>query len=219
MNDALAGVEFLRKRFDTVGVIGHSEGGTIALMLAAAQKVDFVVSLAGMVISGAETLIMQNNTALAEAGFSQEVIDTYCKVLSDAFDVKVKGGSMPRIENYDLPDVLKQNFLSVLNMIQMPYMHHFLTLDMRPLLGKITCPVLALNGTKDIQVANAYNLGALRSGLPFNVKNRVESVEGANHLFQSCKTGAVSEYREIEETIMPEVLKMLADWISHVALE
>jgi pimeloyl-ACP methyl ester carboxylesterase len=219
MNDALAGVEFLRKRFDTVGVIGHSEGGTIALMLAAAQKVDFVVSLAGMVISGAETLIMQNNTALAEAGFSQEVIDTYCKVLSDAFDVKVKGGSMPRIENYDLPDVLKQNFLSVLDMIQMPYMHHFLTLDMRPLLSEITCPVFALNGTKDIQVAYEHNLGTLRSGLPFNVKNRVESVEGANHLFQECKTGAVSEYRDIEETIMPEVLKMLADWISHVALE
>ena len=216
-NDALAGVEFLRKRFGKVGVIGHSEGGTIALMLAAEQKVDYIVSLAGMVISGAETLILQNRSALAAAGFDMEVVDTYCKVLEEAFEVKVNGGSMPRIDNYDLPDALKQNFTSVLTMIQMPYMHNFLTLDMRPLLNKIVCPVLALNGTKDVQVDYESNLNALRIDLPSNAKNQVESIEGANHLFQTCKTGAVAEYREIEETISPKVLEIIADWILQIA--
>ena len=216
-NDALAGVEFLRKRFCKVGVIGHSEGGTIALMLAAEQKVDYIVSLAGMVISGAETLILQNRSALAAAGFDKEVVDTYCKVLEEAFEVKVNGGSMPRIDNYELPDVLKQNFISVLTMIQQPYMHHFLTLDMRPLLNKVLCPVLALNGTKDIQVEYESNLGALRNGLSSNENSNIEAIEGVNHLFQTCKTGDVTEYREIEETISPKVLEIIADWILQVA--
>ena len=216
-NDALAGVEFLRKRFGKVGVIGHSEGGTIALMLAAEQKVDYIVSLAGMVISGAETLILQNMSALAAAGFDKEVVDTYCKVLEEAFEVKVNGGSMPRIDNYELPDVLKQNFISVLTMIQQPYMHHFLTLDMRPLLNNVLCPVLALNGTKDIQVEYESNLGALRNGLSSNENSSIEAIEGVNHLFQTCKTGDVTEYREIEETISPKVLEIIADWILQIA--
>ena len=95
--DALAGVELLRKRFDKVGVIGHSEGGTIALMLAADQKVDFIVSLAGMVVSGAETLVSQNRVALADAGFDTAVVEAYCMVIGEAFDAIVNGGSMPRI--------------------------------------------------------------------------------------------------------------------------
>ena len=212
-NDALAGVELLRARFEKVGVIGHSEGGTIALMLAAEQKVDFIVSLAGMVVSGAETLVDQNRIALAEAGIDATVVDTYCKAIGKAFDAVVNGGSVPEIENYNLPDALKQNYLAVINHIRMPYMLHFLALDMRPLLGRITCPVLALNGTKDIQVEHAGNLSALRTGLPANSKNRMESVDGVNHLFQHCRTGAVTEYAEIEETISPEVLEIIIKWI------
>lgn len=212
-NDALAGVELLRMRFDKVGVIGHSEGGTIALMLAAEQKVDFIVSLAGMVVSGAETLVAQNKTALAAAGIPAADVETYCRALGDAFNASVNGTGVPRIEDYDIPVALKQNLLAVINQIQMPYMRHFLALDMRPLLGKITCPVLALNGTKDIQVEYESNLSALRSGLPSNSKTRIESVEGVNHLFQHCKTGAVTEYREIEETFSPAVLETIIQWI------
>ena len=211
--DALAGVDYLRKRFDKVGVIGHSEGGTIALMLAADQKVDFIVSLAGMVVSGAETLVSQNRVALLDAGFDAAVVETYCKMIGEAFDVIVNGGSMPRVEDYDLPAVLKQNYLAVINMMQMPYMRHFLTLDMRPLLGRITCPVLALNGTKDVQVDYETNLSALCDGLPSNPKNRIESVDSVNHLFQRCKTGAVTEYSEIEETISPAVLEAVVEWV------
>ena len=212
-NDALAGVELLRTRFDKVGVIGHSEGGTIALMLAAGQKVDFVVSLAGMVVSGAEALVAQNRIALAEAGLDASVVDTYCKAIGEAFNASVNGGIMPDIDNYDLPAALKQNYMAVLNQIQMPYMKHFLALDMRPLLSRIACPVLALNGTKDVQVDHESNLSALSDGLPANSRNRIESVEGVNHLFQHCNTGAVTEYGKIEETISPAVLALIIQWI------
>ena len=92
-------------------------------------------------------------------------------------------------------------------------MRHFLTLDMRPLLGRITGPVLALNGTTDVQVDYETNLSALRDGLQPNSKNRIESVDGVNHLFQRCKTGAVTEYSEIEETILPAVLDAVVEWV------
>lgn len=212
-NDALAGIGLLRTRFDKVGVIGHSEGGTIAFMLAAEQKVDFIVSLAGMVVSGAETLVRQNRVALQGAGFTDEEIDSYCKMIETAFDVRVNGGRMPDPDDYDVPESLMQNYWAVVAQIQMPYMIHFLALDMRPLLEKITCPVLALNGTKDIQVEYESNLSALHGGLQANDRNRIESVEGVNHLFQHCNTGAVTEYREIEETISPAVLELIIRWI------
>ena len=211
--DAMAGVSLLRERFDKVGAIGHSEGGTIAIMLAAEGNVDLIVSLAGMAVSGAETLLAQNRTVLKEAGIPEETIDSYCRLLGKAFNVKVNGGVMPDPADYDLPAALAANYKAATAQLQMPYMSHFLALDMRPLLGKIACPVLALNGTKDTQVDHEDNLGAIREGLPPNPANRVEEVEGLNHLFQHCTTGAVAEYKDIEETFAPEVLGMMISWI------
>lgn len=212
-NDALAGINMLRGRFDKVGVIGHSEGGTIALMLAAEKQADFIISLAGMSISGAETLVWQNRLALVAAGLPEDAVDTYCRLVGDAFEAKNNGMPMPDASGYDLPDALKQNYLAVLAQLQTPYMSRFVSLDMRPLLGEITCPVLALNGAKDMQVEHEVNLGAIRKGLPANEKHVIESIDGLNHLFQHCTTGATSEYRDIEETFAPEVLDRIISWL------
>ena len=213
-NDALAGIGLLRERFDRVGVIGHSEGGTIALMLAAEKKADFIVSLAGMVVSGKETLLWQNRVSLAAAGIPAETIDSYCKALETVFDASTAGMPLPSTSQFDLPAALSQNLSAVMRQLSMPYLKHFVTLDVRPLLGGISCPVLALNGTKDMQVEAESNLGALRSGLPDNPCNKFETVEGVNHMFQHCQTGMTTEYRDIEETFAPEVLEKLVDWLS-----
>ena len=215
-NDAFAGVQLLRSRFDKVGVIGHSEGGTIALMLAAEKKVDFIVSLAGMAVSGKETLLWQNRLALAAANIPSETIDVYCNALDEVFDASISGTAMPSTTQYNLPTSLAQNLTVVTKQLQTPYMKQFLTLDSRPLLGNITCPVLALNGTKDTQVEPESNLGALRSGLQKNAKNKLEAIEGVNHLFQHCKTGMATEYGNIEETIAPEVLEKMVYWLSNL---
>ena len=215
-NDAFAGVQLLRSRFDKVGVIGHSEGGTIALMLAAEKKVDFIVSLAGMAVSGKETLLWQNRLALAAANIPSETIDLYCKALDEVFDASISGIAMPSTTQYNLPTSLAQNLTVVTKQLQTPYMKQFLTLDSRPLLGNITCPVLALNGSKDTQVEPESNLGALRSGLQKNAKNKLEAIEGVNHLFQHCKTGMATEYGNIEETIAPEVLEKIVYWLSNL---
>ena len=213
-NDALAGIGLLRKRFDKVGVIGHSEGGTIALMLAAENKADFIVSLAGMVVSGKETLLWQNRVSLAAAGIPAETIDTYCQALEAVFDASTAGMPLPSTSQFDLPAALSQNLSAVMRQLSMPYLKHFVTLDVRPLLGVISCPVLALNGTKDMQVEAESNLKALRSGLPDNPCNKFETVEGVNHMFQHCQTGMTTEYRDIEETFAPEVLETLVEWFS-----
>ncbi len=213
-NDALAGIDLLRKRFDKVGVIGHSEGGTIALMLAAENKADFIVSLAAMVVSGKETLLWQNRVSLAAAGIPAETIDSYCKALETVFDASTAGMPLPSTSQFDLPAALSQNLSAVMRQLSMPYLKHFVTLDVRPLLGVISCPVLALNGTKDMQVEAESNLRALRSGLPDNPYNKFETVEGVNHMFQHCQTGMTTEYRDIEETFAPEVLETLVEWFS-----
>ena len=213
-NDAIAGIGLLRERFDRVGIIGHSEGGTIALMLAAENKADFIVSLAGMVVSGKETLLWQNRVSLAAAGIPAETIDSYCKALETVFDASTAGMPLPSTSQFDLPAALSQNLSAVMRQLSMPYLKHFVTLDVRPLLGGISCPVLALNGTKDMQVEAASNLGALRSGLPDNPCNKFETVEGVNHMFQHCQTGMTTEYRDIEETFAPEVLETLVEWFS-----
>lgn len=212
--DALAGLELLRARFDKVGVLGHSEGGTIAMMIAAENKADYIISLAGMAISGAETLLWQNRIALKGVGFTDEQVDSYCKMLETAFEVRVNGGRMPNPDDYDIPESLMQNYWAVVTQIQMPYMTHFLSLDARSILGNVTCPVLALNGSKDNQVDNESNLNAIRNGLPTNPKKHIETIEGVNHLFQHCKTGQITEYRTIEETFAPEVLEIIIMWMS-----
>ena len=211
--DALAGIKLLRERFDKVGVIGHSEGGVIALMLAAEKQVDFIVSMAGVAVSGTELTVAQTRGSLLSAGFPETTVDTYCKVIEDVCSAVVNGGEMPAIDNLDLPAELKLAHPQLVARIQAPWMAKFISLDMRPRLGSITCPVLAINGTKDTQVDYESNLDALRKGLPANPKNKIEAFEGLNHLFQHCTTGALSEYRQIEETISPEVLETMVQWL------
>ena len=209
-NDALAGVELLRKQFKRVGILGHSEGGTIGLMLAAEGKVDFVVSLAGGVVSFEKTLLDQNRWTLQQAGYSQDVTDRYCTALESLFD-ELKAGGNPEPTNHGLPAELEQNLQIAKAQSSTPYMRYFLGLDLTDRLGRITCPVLALNGTKDRQVNGEENLNALRNGLAGQKEIRV--IEGVNHLFQHCNTGNPSEYKDIEETFAPEALEIIVTWM------
>ena len=127
-NDALAGVELLRKQFKHVGVLGHSEGGTIGLMLAAEKKADFVVSLAGGVISFEETLLEQNRLSLQQAGYSEDVTTRYCAALKNLFD-ELKTGGNPIPADHNLPTELEKNLKIAQAQSSTPYMRHFLTLD------------------------------------------------------------------------------------------
>ena len=210
--DAAAAIPLLRKRFNKVGILGHSEGGTIAMMLAAEGKADFIVSLAGMAISGKETLIMQNRQAMSAIGLPKETVDSYCNSISKALDEIASGKKANEININDVPQALKPITIKALQQADTPYIRHFLTVDVGKLLPKIKCPVLALNGTKDTQVDCDANTTRIEKGLA-NCKHSIKKIDGVNHLFQHCNTGIVTEYQQIEETISPEVLQEVAKWI------
>ena len=212
-NDALAGVKLLRDRFERVGVIGHSEGGTIALMLAGERQVDFAVSLAGMIVSGAETLLAQNRRAFESAGLPESEVEAFARLLSDTFTAIRTRAPLPSADNYDITDTLRKNYAAALPSFRTPYMEFFLGLDLSASLSGITCPVMALNGTKDTQVQCDRNIAALEAGLPSNSRCVIRAEDGLNHLFQHCVTGEVSEYKNIEETFSPEVLSEMIAWI------
>ena len=212
-HDTAAGIDLLRRKFKTVGVIGHSEGGTIALMLASEGKTDFVVSLAGMTISGKQTLLNQNIDALRSIGLQEETVEKYSEVISDIFDKVAEG--------QDIDEYLKgaenmENFKPIIDqakkLLTSPYMRHFITIDIHNSLPNIKCPVLALNGKKDTQVAYKQNLEVLENGLT-NCSHETIAYDNLNHLFQHCTNGSIVEYHQIEETISQEVLDKIISWI------
>lgn len=211
-SDAQAGIDLLRKRFNKVGIIGHSEGGTIAMMLAAEQEIDMAISLAGMAISGKETLLYQNENSLKQMGYSNEVIAKYMKIIGDIFDQIIADKDPVISETSTLPKELIANIQQSLPALKTPYIKELLKLDISAELPKIKCPLLAINGTKDVQVNYKKNLSIIESGVK-SPKTCVHPFEGLNHLFQHCKTGAVTEYKEIEETISEDVLNKILHWI------
>ena len=212
--DAAAALPLLRKRFNKVGILGHSEGGTIAMMLAAEGKTDFIVSLAGMAISGKETLVMQNHQAMSAIGLPKDIVDSYCATISNILNEIAKGKKTSEITIDGVPDNLKPILKKSLEQANSPYIRHFITVDASKQLSKIKCPVLALNGTKDTQVDCVANTTLLEKGL-INSKHTIKKIEGVNHLFQHCTTGNVVEYQQIEETIASEVLEIIYSWINN----
>lgn len=225
--DALAGVELLRRDFDRVGVVGHSEGGTIAIMMAGEKKVDFIVSLAGMIVSGKELLLKQNSDLLMASGVDKRMAEEYCTVLGDIFDLMIEnkvGGSAEKVvegvmsgRKVMLAPAMRDNMVKVVEG-NTPYLRRFLTVDVRQTVREAECPVMVLNGMLDMQVNAAQNVDPIRGRLK-NGKSVTRVYEGLNHLFQHAVTGGLDEYGKIEETISPEVLKDVADWIVSVAGE
>ena len=215
LQDAASALPLLRKRFNKVGVLGHSEGGTIAMMLASEGKADFIVSLAGMAISGKETLVMQNRQAMSALGLPKDVVDSYCTTISNILDEIAKGKKTSEISIDGVPDNLKPILKRELEQTSSPYIRHLITLDAGKQLSKIKCPVLALNGTKDTQVDCTANTTQLEKCLT-NCKHTIKKIDGANHLFQHCTTGSIVEYQQIEETIAPDVLETITKWINEL---
>lgn len=212
LDDARAAISELRKRFKKVGVVGHSEGGTLAFMLASEGRTDFIVSLAGMVIPAAQQMILQNRAQLSVVGFPAEEVDTYCKALEELFALINEGKPTIDFVVPAMSEALEQNFRTAMKQwLDIPYFTRFLSVDAGNNLYKIACPVLALNGKKDLQVDWEPNLTLIETNV--NSLHETVAFEGMNHLLQHCQTGALTEYQEIEETIAVEVLEKMIGFI------
>jgi len=209
-DDAAVGIEFLRKRFQKVGVIGHHIGGTIALMLAGEGKADFVISLAGISIEFKKNLIWQNGVALDEQGFTKEEIDSFLLANIDAIKKIIAGQAVKDLPPF--PDKLQPWMDWTIKQVSKPYFRRLLDVGASYFLPSVKCPVLALNGKMDQEVDYRDNLSILDNGLN-NCEHKVIAYDGLNHCFQHSSTGIAGDYALIEETIAPEVLRDIIDWI------
>jgi len=218
--DASAALRFLRT-FGVIGkagLLGHSKGGTIALGLAAAGEPDFVVSMAGMAVRGKDTILEQNRHSLEKAGITGARQADVMKLLDYIFNDIIAGRQPSAADcaayvaenNLDVPSYLMQSLLDNLRSTPGETFRKLLALDPAESLKRIKCPVLALNGTLDSQVAPSANLGAIRAHV---ASATVREYPGLNHLFQHARTGDVAEYGEITETVAPEVLEEIASFI------
>lgn len=225
MNDALAGVEYLRSliEFGPVGILGHSEGGTIAFMAGACGKVDFMVSLAGTGVRGDSVLVEQNRKALLLSGTPTKVCNDYCRALKELLiqkinkevsgDPEVNVNKILTITKAEIPEGMRQNLVAILSM-KNAWMDYFIAYDPIQDISKVKCPVMALDGSLDSQVIASSNLKSIKDNLPVSQKNLIKEYPGLNHLFQHCQTGSLMEYNVIEETISTEVLQDIANWIN-----
>lgn len=231
MLDAQAGVRFLRsmKQFGKVGMLGHSEGGEIAYMLASRGMADFVVSLAGPVMPGDSLLIRQNEDIFRASGLSKEYIDNYSTAMSRMIDY-VKNGRKARFSTPEsivasmtfgiaLPEQLKENLTKAFKMLDNPWMRYFVSYNPSEDVSKMKCPAFMLYGEKDTQVSASINVPAAKSMLPqkWQAKSEVREYKGLNHLFQPAQSGLPTEYGKIETTISDQVLEDVAAWINGVA--
>lgn len=185
-DDAAAGIAYLRSldRFSKVGLLGHSEGGAIGFMLGAERQIDFLVSLSGPAGRIDTMMVLQINRLARLHGAPQDVIHT-----------------------------AEQARHMLLAQSPEAWMRYFVDMDLTPYVRQTTCPVLALGGDKDPNVPTDYNVPVLEANLPHHAHSKVKTYPGLSHLLQPNPTGDPLKTATISETIAPEVLTDIAEWI------
>jgi uncharacterized protein len=236
--DAMAAFDYLKTRKEIngkkIGLIGHSEGGTAAAMVGSQKSDDvaFIVMLAGSAIPGDELMMLQNylmgkangmpEEELTKLGAINRKIYNIIKepVAKEELKAKLKAVFMaelkPLFVSKGIPETQVMQYIDLqIAELSSAWYVHFIKYDPAPALEKLKCPVLALNGSNDVQVAAKANLdaikrAAMKSG---NKKVMTKELPGLNHLFQTSTTGAVEEYAQIEETFAPAALTEVLNWI------
>lgn len=228
-SDVNAALAYLNTRKDLqiskIGLIGHSLGGIIAPKIASTSTdIDFLVLLAGPGIDGDQLLLSQKAAMEKLMGLTDFQIAQGQAIMKEAYDIITN----TKLENKELADSIHAFYLKkygnlipedqrnqLVEQITNPEVLGLIRSKPSEYLEKVSCPVLALNGSKDFQVPAKANLAAIKKSLAKNGNKHVKVTElkNLNHLFQECTTGALTEYAEIEQTFSPIALKIIADWI------
>ncbi|GAB3019462.1 hypothetical protein GCM10027284_43450 [Cyclobacterium sediminis] len=237
-SDVVSAIEFLKTRKeinkDKIGLIGHSEGGMVAPMVASNSKdVSFIVLLAGPGIEIMKVLLMQQELIARADGISESDIKEFIlpvhkkayRMISMSTDGRTLKTDLARLieQSYDnspaelIPsEMSREKAVSTqLDKWSSEWFRNFLKYDPASILEKVTCPVLALNGEKDLVVTPKENLSGISNAIKKggNSSVTIKKLPNLNHLFQNCETGSPAEYAKIKETFSPIALKEMADWI------
>ena len=238
--DVRAAVNFLKTRNEIdnqrIGLIGHSEGGMIASIIASTNDdIAFIVLMAAPGVPGDSILYLQTELIYKAEGQNTEKIQQILKVLrevysilkSDEDDTSLK--EKLKIKFQELFDQLTEEekkqygdpetYMEMeIRMVMSPWFRYFLKFNPIEYLEKIKCPVLAINGEKDLQVSPNENLSAIENVLKRSGNKRylIKQLPGLNHLFQASQYGTISEYGVIEETISPVALETITNWLKEI---
>ncbi len=237
-SDVTAAIRALSQRKDIqakkIGLIGHSEGGLIAPMVAAGHKeVAFVVMLAGPGVNGEKIILHQSALISAAEGVTPPLIQAQQDLAKGAFDMLRNNPDAEQaakaLRTYfqtevpNLPEEVKAAFQPMdqaieqqVKFLNTPWMRFFLSHEPLLDLSKVRCPMLILNGEKDLQVDAAQNIPPIEETLK-KAKHQdytIKVLPGLNHLFQHSETGSTSEYGNLTETFSPEALELMGSWIA-----
>lgn len=233
-NDVRAAIAYLKTRNEIdqkqIGLIGHSEGGLVAPMVAATNTdLAFIVLLAGPGVPGDQILLKQSELIGKASGLNENDIQKELTMGRNIFELFHKYGKNdlfePKLREYlenaiteenKIPEgKTKKEYIQLLmSPFKMPWYRFFISYDPAKALRKVKCPVFALNGSLDVQVASEnleYIEKALKEG--GNKKVTIKEYTNMNHLFQKCVTGSLNEYPTIEQTMDPTVLNDISNWI------
>ena len=224
-----------------IGLLGHSEGGLIAPMVAVRNKlVSFVILLAGPGVEIGELMAMQNEMVLKSTGISQEAIHAYIPLYKNLMKTVISINNIQDANNKAIEIVknwytntdknlvkattnissetdINKFATSISETLSTKWWKYFASYNPQIALQKLKCPVLAINGSSDIQVPADANLKAIELGLLKAGNNKLTTMkfDNLNHLFQKCTKCTVQEYGELENTIEPEVLDYIYYWLSN----
>ncbi|PSL33911.1 alpha/beta hydrolase family protein [Dyadobacter jiangsuensis] len=236
--DAESAITYLKSRNEIIpnkiGLAGHSEGGLVAAIAASQSKdVRFVISLAGPGAIGHEIMALQMELIARAGGVDKAGIAFIHQLNSEALEIlqnspdtaalrtNLTAFIQPKLKDYPsqmLPPGItaEQFFKNQINAMCGPWYQFLYNIDPGHYFQKVTCPVLALNGSKDLQVDARQNLPAISKALKEggNLNVTIKELPNLNHLFQESKTGHPSEYAGIEETFSPKALAIMSDWLT-----
>ena len=237
--DVEAAVDYLRSRKEIdnqrIGLIGHSEGGMIAPIVAVSRPKDvsFIVLLAAPGLRGDSILVMQNEIISRRSHTPDSIREATAQLNRSLFALLVPPTTDEEALRQSLAEVLRGAFFDgplappmpheqvelainqEMEMLTAPWMRDFLRYDPAPMLSRVQCPVLAVQGSEDVQVPAAANLPIVEKALTLhgNKEVTVKEFPGLNHMLQHCQTCLPEEYGEIRETVSPEVLQFVGEWI------
>lgn len=235
--DVESAISYLKTRPEInkgkIGLVGHSEGGMIAPIVASKSPyVNFIVLLAAPGIKGDKLLLMQSALIGRAMGVSEEDIQKSLKLNAVVYGMIAKSDNPETLKAdltrfakdhiKDMPDKLvppnmtKEQFvLANVDALSTPWWQYLLNYDPAAAIEKVTCAVLVLNGEKDLQVPPKENLAAIEEAFKKggNQNVTVKELPDINHFFQECETGSPVEYAKIEQTFSPVALKEMSHWI------
>lgn len=239
-DDAMYAFDYLESLTFTdnsrTGILGHSEGGMIAPIVAAQKgNVDFIILLAGTGMPLEYVLYKQGEDVFRSEGYDDFFIQfqknfqekMYSIIKSSMPDKLIEDSLRSLYAQYNesapdgAPPLTKEAIEANITALMSPWYRTVLTLDPRDYLLKVNCPVLAINGENDVQVYYKDNLREIENALKKggNQDITVLSLPGINHMMQESESGAVSEYGEIEQTISPKVLDAIDTWLKKIHQE